>query len=112
MDVKKFIPIIPFVIGFTLIAIKVNDIVSKIGALFVIVGIVLIVIHNKKKQSTKKNNAAEYTGAYIVNPTTKVFHYPDCPTLEKLDPIKNVVLRVPRSRAISEGYKPCKKCNP
>jgi len=107
MDVKKFIPIIPFVIGFTLIAIKV-----KIGGLFVIIGIVLIVISNKKKQSTKKNNAAEYTGAYIVNPTTKVFHYPDCPTLEKLDPIKNVVLRVPRSRAISEGYKPCKKCNP
>lgn len=56
--------------------------------------------------------AAEYKGSFVANPTTKVFHCPYCPTLQNIDPVKNVVLRIPRSKIIKEGYKPCKICNP
>ena len=106
VDAKKIIPLALIALGVVLAYINLNQFITGIGAIMLIVGIAWIVIAKKKKKPV------EYKGAYIANPDTKVFHYPDCPALEKIAPIKRVVLNVPRSKLIQDGYKPCKKCDP
>lgn len=106
-DLKKYIPVALILLGAIIVYAKINDFISGVGAIMFVVGIVLLVKANKKKPK-----AVVYKGAYIANPDSKVFHYPDCQALAKIDPIKNHVLRVPREKLIKDGYKPCKKCDP
>ena len=106
VDAKKIIPVALIALGVVLAYVNLNQFITGIGAIMLMVGIAWIVIAKKKKKP------GEYKGAYIANPDTKVFHYPDCPALEKIAPIKRVVLNVPRSKLIQDGYKPCKKCDP
>lgn len=107
IDLKKYIPVALILLGVLLASVNLNDFLATIGAIMLIVGIAWLIIVNKKKPKS-----GEYNGAYIANPDSKIFHYPGCPSLEKINPVKNVVLNVPRSKLIKEGYKPCKKCDP
>lgn len=107
VNLKKYAPVVLILLGAIIVYAKINDFISGVGAIMFIVGIVLLVKANKKKPK-----AVVYKGAYIANPDSKVFHYPDCPALAKIDPIKNHVLQVSREKLIKNGYKPCKKCDP
>lgn len=48
---------------------------------------------------------------FIGNSNTNVFHRPDCRYAKKIDAEKRVSF-TSRDRAVSQGYKPCKICNP
>lgn len=104
---KRFWPLIPIILGVVFILAEISEAVSNFGALLVIVGVAAIII---RKRKTKKQ--PEYKGEYVANPTSKVFHYPDCQALAKIDPVKNVVLNVSREKILKDGYKPCKICRP
>ena len=48
---------------------------------------------------------------YIGNSNTHRFHYPDCSSVDKMNPNHKVYIDS-REQAINEGYTPCKRCNP
>lgn len=50
--------------------------------------------------------------AYIVNTNTKKFHYPGCSSVDKMSPSNKMEFSGSRDELISQGYEPCKKCNP
>lgn len=49
--------------------------------------------------------------AYIGNANTKKFHYPSCKSVKQISD-KNKRSLSSRDEAVSEGYVPCKNCNP
>jgi DNA-entry nuclease len=105
---KRFWPLILIILGVVFVLAKISEAVSNFGGLLVIVGVVIIIVRNRKKPKSQ----TLYKGAYVVNPDSKIFHHPDCQSLAKIDPVKNIVLNVSREKVIKEGYKPCKICRP
>lgn len=49
---------------------------------------------------------------YIVNTKTKKFHNPDCDGAKKMSSSNKKKYKGTRDSLISNGYSPCKKCNP
>lgn len=74
--------------------------------------------------STAKNAAAEtlanagagqnanQAGGYVLNTNTHKFHLPGCPSVETISPKNRKDVNESREQIISEGYAPCKRCNP
>ncbi|MGV8083369.1 MAG: Ada metal-binding domain-containing protein [Coriobacteriia bacterium] len=50
-------------------------------------------------------------GTYIGNRKSKIFHYPDCSSVDDMKESNKVGL-ASREEAINKGYVPCKRCNP
>lgn len=50
--------------------------------------------------------------SYVGNANTKKFHKIDCPSVAKIKKETNKVYNNERDYFISEGYEPCKSCNP
>ena len=63
--------------------------------------------------STAAPTAAAQTNAetYIGNSNTMKFHRPSCPSVARMSDSNKVILNS-RDEAISQGYVPCKNCNP
>lgn len=49
---------------------------------------------------------------YILNTNSKKFHYPDCSSVGKMSQKNKKEFNGDRSELISDGYEPCKSCNP
>lgn len=49
---------------------------------------------------------------YILNLNTGKFHYPDCESVEQMKESNKFLFSGTRDQAISQGYNPCKNCNP
>lgn len=49
---------------------------------------------------------------YVLNTNTKKFHYPDCPSAAKIKDSNREEYTGSRDDLISQGYEPCKNCNP
>lgn len=64
-------------------------------------------------ESDNNTNDATSTSdeSYIGNKNTKKFHYPYCGSVGQMKDQNKVVLNS-RKQAISQGYVPCKNCNP
>jgi len=60
-------------------------------------------------QESKQNSAS--TG-YVLNTNTKKFHYPDCSSVSDMSPKNRKDVNSSRDEIISQGYVPCKRCNP
>lgn len=58
--------------------------------------------------------AATATGAgsYVLNTNSHKFHLPSCPSVETISPKNRKDVNESREQIISEGYAPCKRCNP
>lgn len=58
--------------------------------------------------------AASTTGAgsYVLNTNTHKFHVPSCSSVENISPKNRKDVNESREQIISEGYAPCKRCNP
>ena len=56
------------------------------------------------------SDAKEYT--YILNTSTHKFHRNGCDQISKIKPKNYSTFTGTREQAISNGYSPCKKCNP
>jgi competence protein ComEC len=59
--------------------------------------------------STTNPGEAEYTGPYIANTSTSVFHKDSCSYLP--DPVNRVTYQT-RQEAVNAGYTPCGHCKP
>ena len=55
--------------------------------------------------------SAVFAANYIGNSNSRIFHYPDCSSINKMNPSNKVSLNS-RDEAIQNGYRPCKRCSP
>lgn len=51
-------------------------------------------------------------GSYVLNTNTHKFHVPGCASVETISPKNRKDVNESREQIISEGYAPCKRCNP
>lgn len=49
---------------------------------------------------------------YIINRNTSKFHYPDCPSVDQMAEHNKKEYTGDRDGLISQGYDPCKHCDP
>lgn len=63
-----------------------------------------------KKESDTSKNAAKQT--YILNTNTKKFHKPGCRSVKQMSEKNKKEVKDTRDHIISDGYSPCKICNP
>lgn len=52
------------------------------------------------------------TVTYIANINTKKFHYSSCSSVKQMNDSNKLALTCSRDSAVSQGYVPCKRCNP
>lgn len=51
-------------------------------------------------------------GSYVLNTNSHKFHLPSCASVETISPKNRKDVNESREQIISEGYAPCKRCNP
>ncbi|MDD2213293.1 MAG: ComEC/Rec2 family competence protein [Oscillospiraceae bacterium] len=49
---------------------------------------------------------------YVLNTNSHKFHYPDCPSVDRMSDKNKKIVTDTRDHIIAEGYDPCKNCNP
>jgi len=61
-----------------------------------------------------KKHVVEFKGShtYVLNTSTKKFHYPGCNDVGKMNPENKEVVTADRNEIIRAGYSPCGHCNP
>ncbi len=69
----------------------------------------VVIASTEQKQET---NATAPTTSYIANKNTKKFHYPSCNSVKQMKDSNKKYLNCTREAAISQGYSPCRNCNP
>lgn len=52
------------------------------------------------------------SASYVLNTNKHKFHLPSCPSVETISPKNRKDVNESREQIISEGYAPCKRCNP
>lgn len=57
-------------------------------------------------------SAGTTAGSYVLNTNRHKFHLPGCPSVETISPKNRKDVNESREQIISEGYAPCKRCNP
>lgn len=71
--------------------------------------------NNNKKAAVKKNTESDSSAknaTYVINENTQKFHLTSCPSVKQMS-VKNIKYsKKSRNTLISEGYSPCKNCNP
>ncbi len=63
-------------------------------------------------QATASSSDAPATATYVVNTNTGKFHYPSCPSVQKIKDKNRMDTDQTRDELIAQGYVPCKNCNP
>jgi hypothetical protein len=66
---------------------------------------------NAENFDTYNNTAQQNTTEYVLNTSSKKFHYASCSSVPKISP-ENYATATNRDDRIAQGYQPCKKCNP
>ncbi|MBQ8568401.1 MAG: DNA/RNA non-specific endonuclease [Oscillospiraceae bacterium] len=61
--------------------------------------------------SSKVSTSSSKT-TYILNTNTKKFHYPSCSSVDDMKESNKKPVSCSREEVISDGYVPCKRCNP
>jgi DNA-entry nuclease len=66
------------------------------------------------KSTTQKStsNGSSEEANYIANTNTGKFHYPNCSSVDDMKEENKMLFNGTRDELISEGYVPCKRCNP
>ena len=49
---------------------------------------------------------------YILNRSSGIFHFPNCPSVGRMKEKNKVLFSGTREEAIAAGYEPCRKCRP
>lgn len=49
---------------------------------------------------------------YIINRNTGKFHYPDCPSVDQMAEHNKKEYTGDRDDLVTQGYEPCKRCDP
>ena len=66
-------------------------------------------VHNADKKVNTQQNA---TASYIGNKNSKKFHYPSCSSVSSMKESNKLYYEGSRDGLVSQGYDPCKRCNP
>ncbi len=66
----------------------------------------------KQTETDNKQNTEKQSTAYILNTNTKKFHYPYCSSVEQMSEKNKREYNGDRKDIVSQGYSPCKRCNP
>lgn len=66
------------------------------------------------KSTTQKptSNSSVEKANYVANTNTGKFHYPSCSSVDDMKEKNKMLFNGTRDELISEGYVPCKRCNP
>ena len=56
--------------------------------------------------------AGTTAGSYVLNTNSHKFHLPSCSSVDTISPKNRKDVNESREQIISEGYAPCKRCNP
>lgn len=72
-------------------------------------GAVSVNVTNKEKTSNADDDSI---AAYILNTNTHKFHKPSCRSVKQMSDKNKKKVTAGRGQLISEGYEPCKSCNP
>lgn len=66
------------------------------------------------EEPTTIDTPSEASGAttYICNTNTGKFHYPSCSSVDQMSEKNKLAVTATRDELISQGYVPCKRCNP
>ncbi len=59
---------------------------------------------------SRQNDSGKHT--YVLNTNTKKFHKPSCSSVRQMADHNKKTVKEKRKTLISEGYSPCKRCNP
>lgn len=59
---------------------------------------------------SRQNDSGKHT--YVLNTNTKKFHKPSCSSVGQMADHNKKTVKEKRKTLISEGYSPCKRCNP
>ncbi len=60
----------------------------------------------------ESRSGGEETADYILNTSTMKFHYPTCSSAEEMNESNKETFTGSRDQLITQGYAPCKRCNP
>lgn len=74
-----------------------------------------IVIQETENSGDSTGSAKQEPGSaaiYILNKSSKKFHYPDCGSVSKIKPENYEEYAGARDELIAENYSPCKNCSP
>lgn len=63
-----------------------------------------------EKSRSRQNDSGKHT--YVLNTNTKKFHKPSCSSVGQMADHNKKTVKEKRKTLISEGYSPCKRCNP
>lgn len=64
------------------------------------------------QSTTVTNNDTSSEKTYILNTNTKKFHIPSCSSIDSMKEKNKKVFTGDRESIISQGYSPCKRCDP
>lgn len=64
----------------------------------------------EEPQELPEEDSEEIT--YVLNTNTRKFHKPTCRSVQDISPKNYLETSKPREQVISDGYKPCKNCEP
>ena len=67
---------------------------------------------SKKEVNVQETKPSGSCAAYVLNTNTKKFHYPECSSVDDMSPKNRKDVNISRDEIISQGYVPCKRCNP
>jgi DNA-entry nuclease len=56
--------------------------------------------------------SSDVTASYILNTSTKVFHYPSCSSVKQMSAKNTKSSVATRDEIIETGYRPCGRCKP
>ena len=56
--------------------------------------------------------ASTTAGSYVLNTNSHKFHLPSCSSVDTISPKNRKDVNESREQIVSEGYAPCKRCNP
>ena len=65
-----------------------------------------------KPTEATTNESEKNEATYILNTSSKKFHYPDCSSVGRMSEKNKKEFNGNRSELISDGYEPCKNCKP
>ena len=66
----------------------------------------------KTAPTTQPAQSQSPASSYIANKNTKKFHYPSCSSVDDMKEKNKLYFDGSRDELISQGYVPCKRCNP
>lgn len=67
---------------------------------------------DKQNDSNQAADNNQQSGTYILNKSTKKFHYPSCRSAKQIKDENRAEFSGDRNELIADNYSPCKNCNP